>query len=354
MDGQENARQLISQIIYLASLVSEPQASDAMLSKLRAVVSQAPDPTELDVHALLSIRAELEDYLVNKERVRTFNRISLRLNMGRHFAAKNSQGDIKKAALGQIGSVILVCCGITGFLVAFKLMEGQVTLAFLICTLFIGLAIIFQSIKKDLVAQLHNSVNYLIAATVGTGLFAINFPVIAASSYLEALPIFQHGGFVAAALPVYVFYYMASYLYAKQLNVTIPWLLRPIGAGVSAIVIAIALAVVPHPMPVSNEAFFGLALVGLGVSVYFSVISAILWLKSVAKSTAVYSKNILFLAISLALQSVGNGNLALFVIYTSGNFSVNEQKGQILTALFIVMALAFQYVAAYKSKTALR
>lgn len=354
MDGQENSRLLIDRIAYLASLVSEPQTVDTILDKLRIITSRTSQPTAQDKQTLKSIQTELEDYLINKERLRTFTKASLDANMARHFAAKNPFRDIQKAALGRIGLTMAACVALTGLLVILRLLEGQVIMAFLICALFIGLALLFQSIKKDLVAQLHGSVNYLMAATIGTGLFAINFPVIAASSYLESHPMFQYGGFLAAAIPVYGFYYLAFYLYAKQLNVAIPRLLRPVGVATSAVLLAAVLTLLPHPVPVSHEVFFDLAVVGFGVSVYFSAISAILGFMSVGKTTEVYSKSILFLAISMVLHTIGNGNFLVFVTFISGDFSVNEQKGQILTGIFIMAALACQYIAAYKSKTAFK
>ncbi|HEX8763107.1 MAG TPA: hypothetical protein VF733_05110 [Candidatus Saccharimonadales bacterium] len=354
MDGQKNARQLIDRIVYLASLASEPQTVDTTLDKLRIITSRTSQPTAHDVQTLKSIQTELEEYLIHKERLRNFTKTSLRTNMERHFAAKNPLRDLKKATLARIGITITLCGAITGLLTALGLMEGQVILAFFVCTLFIGLALLFQSIKKDLAAQLQGSVNYLMAATIGTGLFALNFPIIAASDYLESHPMFQHGGFLAAAIPVYGFYYLAFYIYAKQLNVAVSRLLRPTGVAVSAVLLAALLALLPHPVPVSHELFFDLAVIGFGVSVYFSTISAILGFKSVAKTTRVYSKSTLFLAISMVLQTIGNGIFLVFVTFISGDFSVNEQKGQILSALMIVAALASQYVAAYKSKTALK
>lgn len=354
MDGQENSQKLIDRIAYLASLVSEPQTVDTTLDKLRIITSRASQPTTQDIQTLKSVQTELEDYLIHKERLRTFTKASLQANMERHFATKNPRRDIQKAALGRIGLTIAVCAAITGLPAALGLMEGQVVLAFFICTLFVGLALLFKSIKKDLVAQLHGSVNYLMAATIGTGLFALNFPIIAASGHLESHPMFQHGGFLAAAIPVYGFYYLAFYFYAKQLNVAIPRLLRPTGVAVSALLVAVTLTVLPHPVAASHEIFFDLAVIGFGVSVYFSTVAAILGFMSVTKTTVVYSKSILFLAISMVMHTVGNGNFLVFVTFISGDFSVNEQKGQILTGIFIMAALAFQYVAAYKSKMALK
>jgi hypothetical protein len=233
-------------------------------------------------------------------------------------------------------------------------MEGQVVLAFFIFTLFVGLALFFQSFKKEMVAQLHGSLNYLMAATIGTGLFALNFPIIAASPELARLPLLQHGGFLVGAIPVYVCYYLAFYLYAKQLGVNIPRALRPVGASLIAFGVAIISALLPHPVAVTDELFFDIAVVGFAVSVYFSTIAAALAFMAIPKTTALYSRSTLFLAVSMVLQTLGNGNFLVFVTFMSGDFSVNEQKGQILTALFIMAALACQYVAAYKTKTSLR
>lgn len=354
MNGQEHYQTLIDRIAYLASLVSEPRTVDTTLDKLRIITSQTSKPTVQEVQTLKSIQTELENYLVNKERLRTFTKASLRANMERHFAAVNPLLDIQKATLGRIGITIIGCAVITGLLTILGFMHGQVVLAFFICTLFIGLALLLQSIKKDLVAQLHGSVNYLMVATIGTGLFALNFPIIAASSYLEGHPMFQHGGFLAAAMPVYGCYYLAFYLYAKQLAVAIPRLLQPTGVAISAIVVAVVLALLPHPVLVSHEIFFDLAVVGFGVGIYFSTVAAVLGFMSFTKTTKVYGKSILFLATSMALHTIGNTYLLVFVTFISGDFSVNEQKGQLLTGLFIVAALTFQYVAAYKSKTALK
>jgi hypothetical protein len=262
--------------------------------------------------------------------------------------------NVRRVALGQIIATVAIASIITGILAASGVMHGQVILAFYVFALFVGLALVFQSYKKDLVTQLQGSLNYLMAGTVGTGLFALNFPIIAASSYLESLPLLQHGGFLIGAVPVYAFYYVAFYLYAKQLGVSIPRALRPWGAAITAAAVALISALVPHPVVVSHEIYFDLAVVGFAVSVYLSGAAAVLGFMAVPKTTALYSKSTLFLAISMVLQTIGNGNFLIFVTFMSGDFSVNEQKGQILTGMLIVCALATQYIAAYKTKTSLR
>jgi hypothetical protein len=354
MDGQTDSKRRIDRIVYLASLVSEPLSVDVILDKLRSLTATSSQLSPDGVKTLESIQAELEDYLIHKERLRSFTEESLGTNIERHFAADDPVRDAKKAALRQIIATIIIAAIVTGVLAALRIMHGQVVLAFFIFALFAGLALVFQSFKKDLVAQLHGSLNYLMAATVGTGLFALNFPIIAANSYLEKLPLLQHGGLLIAAIPVYVFYYVAFYLYAKQLAVSIPRTLRPAGVVIAAITVAVISIVVPHPVAVSHEIYFDLAVVGFAVSVYLSGAAAVLGFMTVRQTTAVYSKSTLFLAISMVLQTIGNGNFLIFVTFMSGDFSVNDQKGQILTAFLIMCALASQYIAAYKSKTSLR
>jgi hypothetical protein len=352
MNDQTNPRQLIDSIVYLASLVSEPRSVDTTLDKLRIITARSPEPSTEDVQTLQTIQTELENYLTHKERLRSFTQESLQASVQQHLASSNPIHIVRKAALRQIVITIVICSVITALPAALSIMHGQVILAFLICTLFVGLALMFQSMKRDLVAQLHGVVNYLMAATIGTGLFALNFPVIASDSYLNKLQIFHHGGFLEAALPVYACYYLAFYLYAKQLDVPMRAVLRPTGIGIGAVVVAAIGLTVPHPVPVSDEGYFHLAVAGFAVSVYFSAVAAVLAFKTVSKTTARYSKTTLFLAIAMVLQTVGNAYL-LFISFASGDFHVNDQKGQVLTAFLIMAALAFQYLAAYRLKTSL-
>lgn len=354
MNEQMNGKQLIDRIVYLASLVSEPHSVDTTLDKLRRITATSSQQSPQGIKTLESAQAELEDYLVHKERIRSFTEESLRANVERHFAAEDPMRNLRKATLGRIVATIAVAGIVTAIPAALRIMQGQVILAFFVFTLFVGLALLFQSFKKDLVAHLHGSLNYLMAATVGTGLFALHFPLIAANSSLEKLPLLQHGGFLIGAVPVYAFYYVAFYLYARQLGVSIPRALRPWGVVITAIIIAAVGTLAPHPVAVPDEAFFDLAVVGFAVSVYLSGAAAVLGFMTVPRTTAVYSKSMLFLAISMVLQTIGNGNFLVFVTFPSGDFSVNDQKGQILTALIIILALISQYIAAYKSKTSLR
>lgn len=334
-------------------MVSEPSGVDPTLDKLRAITAKSAEPSPEEIEILKSVQVELEDYLLHRERLRSFTEESLQAITEQHFAASNPRRRAKQKALQQIVFSILGAGGVTGLLAVLGLLQGQVILAFFIFALFVGLAIVFQTTKKDLVAQLHGSLNYLMAATVGTGLFALNFPIIASNSFLNEHPMLQHGGFLIGAIPVYAFYYLAFYFYAKQINVSIPRAFRPVGVAITAIIVIVASALVPHPVPAPNELFFDLAVIGFAVSVYFSGVAAVLGFMTVPKTTALYSKSTLFLAISMVLQTIGNGNFLLFVTFPSGAFEVNEPKGQILTAFFIMMALAFQYVAAYKSKVSL-
>lgn len=352
MSEQLDAKHLVDHIVYLASLVSEPCRIDTILDKLRILTANAQDLSSEHVKTLRAIEAELKEHLIKEEKLRSFTAASLEANMDKYFAEANPVQAARKTVLGRLIGSVVAASVLTGVLAVSGVMKGQVVLAFLIAALFVGLAFLFQSIKKDLVEQLHGSVNYLMAATIGTGLFALNFPIIAANSYLESHPMFQHGGFLIGAVPVYVCYYLAFYLYAKQVGAKMPWVLKPSGAAMNALLVAIVAILLPHPVPVSHEAFFDLAVVGFSVSVYFSAIAAILGFIAIPKTTRRYSRSISFLVISMILQTIGNGYLLVFITFMSGDFPVNEEKGQILTGVFIIAALVMQYISAYKSKMA--
>jgi hypothetical protein len=346
-------RQRIDCIVYLASLISEPRSVDSVLDKLRLITTQSAEPSTQDAKVLQVVQQELEDYLLHRERLRSFNAQSLEATIDQFLAVNNPAKLAKTAALKHISITVGIAALITAVCFASGLMKGQIVLAFFIFTLFTGLAFIFQSVKKNLVAQLQGSVSYLMAATIGTGLFALNFPVIS-QLHLDSHPFFQHGGFLEAAIPVYACYYIAFYLYAKQLDVAIPRLLRPLGAVITAVVITVIAVVVPHPVHTPDELYFDLALVGFAVSVYFSAIAAVLGFMTLPKTTAQYNKIMVFLSTSMVMQTLGNGFFLIFVTYRSGDFMVNDPKGQTLTAFLILTALVLQYIAAYKSKTSLR
>jgi hypothetical protein len=77
MDERMNARQLVDRIVYLASLMSEPQRVDTILDKLRVITARSSKLSDQDIKALKPIKNELEDYLVTKERIRSFTKASL-------------------------------------------------------------------------------------------------------------------------------------------------------------------------------------------------------------------------------------------------------------------------------------
>jgi len=346
-------RQRIDCIVYLASLISEPRSVDSVLDKLRLITTQAAEPSAQDEQVLRTIQQELEDYLLHKERLRSFTAQSLQTTVDQHLAVDNPAKAAKKTALKHIFITIGAAALITGACFISGLIRGQIVLAFFIFTLFTGLAFIFQSVKKNLVAQLRGSVNYLMAATIGTGLFALNFPVIS-QFHLDDHPFFQHGGFLELAIPVYICYYIAFYLYAKQLDVAIPRAFRPLGVAITATVITAVAIAIPHPVHTPDEFYFDLALVGFAVSVYFSAVAAVLGFMTLPKTTAHYNKIMVFLSTSMVMQTLGNGFFLVFVTYRSGNFMVNDPKGQTFTAFLILVALILQYIAAYKSKTSLQ
>src|SRR5205085_2487313 len=132
---------------------------------------------------------DLENYLITEERLRSFTKDSLRANVEHYFAATDPVREAKRAALRQISLTVTAAIVITVALAALGVMHGQVILAFLVCALFAALSILYQSYKKDLVSHLHGSMTYLMAGTVGTGLFALNFPLVAAIPYLRHLPL---------------------------------------------------------------------------------------------------------------------------------------------------------------------
>src|SRR5882724_1322897 len=108
MDGQINANQLVERIIYLASLVSEPHDVDTTLDKLRVVTATGTQQSLEGRKTLEVIQSELEDYLVHKERLRSFTEETLRTNLKRHFSTDDPLRQIRTGALRRIIATIIV------------------------------------------------------------------------------------------------------------------------------------------------------------------------------------------------------------------------------------------------------
>src|SRR6187402_677156 len=98
MNTQPQGRQLINEVLYLASLASSPQAIDPLLDTLRVItakLAQSGEPNVQQQTDLRTLKQKLEHYLVAQEPVRVFTPESLQLQVDQHM----SGGSARRAML---------------------------------------------------------------------------------------------------------------------------------------------------------------------------------------------------------------------------------------------------------------
>src|SRR5687768_4852876 len=98
MDKTKSKSDHIEAIAYVASLVTNSKEVDAVLDRFRQVTSKvysSDDLTDQDKATLASVQKDLEDYLVDREKLRFFTRESLRLQVEQHLRGENAYKNSK-------------------------------------------------------------------------------------------------------------------------------------------------------------------------------------------------------------------------------------------------------------------
>ncbi|MET0779704.1 MAG: hypothetical protein ABWY71_02620 [Candidatus Saccharimonadales bacterium] len=82
-------------VVYVAGMVSDISQIDSYLDGMRSVTAQhqAGAPySDSDQQKLYAVYREIETYLVTKERLRSFDTISLRTDIAQHFGLDKNNG----------------------------------------------------------------------------------------------------------------------------------------------------------------------------------------------------------------------------------------------------------------------
>ena len=102
---------LVDEITYLATLVSDPHAIDPTLDQLRQITSSlgsGQDPSEAQTQILLQVRQSIQEYIIKRETLRLFTPESLQQQVYEHFEGQRKIHRLHRL-LGVIAGVIFVC-----------------------------------------------------------------------------------------------------------------------------------------------------------------------------------------------------------------------------------------------------
>lgn len=359
MGTQTNSdNQLIESIVYLSSLVSDPLAIDSRLDTLRSItarmrpdgVSGAPMLTEVDKTALYTLRHDLESYLITQDPVRSFTRESLQQRVAHHISSLDPLGHARRDVLTQL--FIIFALALAVYAVGILLTPGAVTMrSMLAAPLFLvqlhaGLAWLFWSARKELVAALRVAYNYIGAGLLMSALGSVQFPILFAKPELTQQALFRYAGFMPLFPVMCMLFYVGLYIYARQLPEIKIRFLQLHWVMLGAAVIGVAVVVLPHTVHVPEEAFFDVSLVSTALSVYFSVPAALLGFAIVRHVTNRYAQGMrLFAAAQFAVAFACS--VFFVVLYVSGPISGLKVA---VSALPFALSEGLMLVAAYLFK----
>ncbi|MEK7152842.1 MAG: hypothetical protein AAB834_02765 [Patescibacteria group bacterium] len=280
-DLSADDRRLIETITYMASLASETGAIDEFLDALRIVTARIQPETPLsdtDRARLVATRAQIADYLVNREPLRSFTHETLEQKITAHWQGsqesdpmrqlKKSRRTVLTIAVAALGVPLLVLQGVP------LAMRVQLSIPLFLLALHLGTIWFYVSGLKAFTPSLHKVYVFICSGIFIIGIGAAQYPLISALS-LEEVPIFRYGGIQTIFVGACVLIYWGVCLFAKLVKLKSLATSWPL---VLAIVVLVTLAsvLIPHTSYVPHEAIFDTMVASLMVCAVLLTASA--WL----------------------------------------------------------------------------
>ncbi|MGF7228355.1 MAG: hypothetical protein ACQR33_00010 [Candidatus Saccharibacteria bacterium] len=266
---QVEDRTLIDNVLYLASLASEPAKVDPLLDQLRIITSQWVPGTALQPAArsdLEELSRQIKQYLVTDDPLRNFSPETLEARI----ESKNQPP--KKTASYWL--IVVACLALAGIvlLVPATSLSVRFSLAIPVFLLVVALATtwFYLTSLSSFKPELKRAFLYLCAGNIGLGLQYIAFSAIALLKIGDR-PALRYAGMPVIAAVSYFWIYFGIRAYARTLQIrtrfTSLQLLFAISTGLLAVVSA--LAYVSHT---ANAIWFVLSeldIIVIGISALF-------------------------------------------------------------------------------------
>jgi hypothetical protein len=233
---------LVDSIVYLASLAAQPSAIDPALDTLRIVTTRwtpgAP-LAEADRAALYQVVADLKDYLVNHDPLRSFTYEGLERRLQGNLQNK---GASSKYTL-TFWPAVFSCLGLAAGTLIVPSALSLWNRIFLAIPVFLTLTTLanawfYLSSLNGFKVELRQAFWYLCAGTVGLGVQFLHFAYIPLSGQGE-LPLYKYGGLPVIGFLAILVIYLGLRKYAKLLNLTnpymSPWMLSGVLVATTAV-----------------------------------------------------------------------------------------------------------------------
>ncbi len=181
MPAQQQTRSLVDIVVYLASLVSDPQVIAPRMDTVRVVtaeLSPSGQLTQKQISALNDVKREIEKYLLTQDPVRVFTPESLEIQLENYIS-----GGTGKRAMWQLLSVVMGAIIITALVAVLLYITGSGEQAQVVGTTFfamlhVGSAYLFVSVLAAFTTKLRIAFRWICTGMVILGLSLVLQPVI--------------------------------------------------------------------------------------------------------------------------------------------------------------------------------
>lgn len=348
LQTQQDDRQLIDSVSFLASLVSDPVVIGPRLDVLREITAKLQPGATLtpgQQQQLIDVRLSLTDHLLHHDKLRSFTPETLAEALKRRTDAP-AQGqtlrDFSRIGIAVCASYVIALPVLILFAIPQPLL---VSAMFSFATLYIGIAWLFWSGLRDFSSQLKRAYRWICAGYATTGLAVCVTPLVVAFPELSEGVLFRYGVIMPSILIANILIWLGVQTFAQTLG-TRSWLAswRIVAA---ATVLTIITFVIPHPTPEPSELWFDMSFSSDILVVLFAGGSSWLAYKISRQTSAMYARAMGWFSASMALIVSAELIAVIPTMYLVGHIT-----GQAFywTALQFSIAGVFMVISAYMFK----
>lgn len=268
------ASELYERITYTASLATSPTEIDTILDNFRMVSARISPNQQLNVRdqdTLLDTQRQLEDYLVNREHIRTFTPDSLRLQIEQHMS-----GEVNQKSRTQLLIVLYAAVGLAAGTALLPVESAEQRILVASTTVFsvmtTGAGWLFLTALHAFKSRVRRAFIAISTGVVLLGLSLLGQPI------MEIFQLRDHP-WVSALYPLSLlvatfFFYGGNALYARLVGVQSRWVtLWPVVVGCAAV--SVCTWFLPHPYSHEPELIHDVASVIWGCMLVMSAASAV-------------------------------------------------------------------------------
>lgn len=291
---------LLDEVMYLASLVSQPRAVDPILDVVRGLTARlkpGEPPPPQDVETLGRVRAQLQAYLIEQEPLRTYTGPTLEAKMFEHFQGQSLLRSLHIKLV--IICISLVSAGILPQLLPQAALGGLEGASILLPIVYYGApAWLFISALKDFAPKMKTAYVIVCLGICALGVAAI--VEILFDFYNPNSSWARNGGEMSAYWAAFIIIYAGFCRHARLMEIQ-SWFMRPVNLLIAAGSLSALLVLVPAVLNLPSSGLKGVILAVAATSAIFVAMMAYrIW----RASTALYARAMRWIFWAFAFNAI--------------------------------------------------